>query len=77
MAKVDCSNIGNIDNIGEDIISLWQKIICRGGQLAKKDIDMDYVQDDSNLASHHNSSTRVLEPIIDEIKMSEQHLTQV
>lgn len=38
---------------------------------------MDYDQDDSNISSHHNPSTGILEPIIDEIEMSEEHLTKV
>ena len=77
VAEIDCLDISNVDNVSEDIVLLWQEIIRRGNQLVKEDIDIDYVQDNSNSASHHNFFTRVLEPIIDEIEMLEQHLTEI
>lgn len=69
VAKHDHSHISNIDNVSKDVVSSWQKVICRGGQLIEKDIDMDYNQDDSNISSHHNPSTGILKLIIDEIEM--------
>ena len=77
VAKYDHPDIGNIDNTNEDVISLWQKVIRRGGQIPEEDIDIDYNQDDSNISSHHNPSIGILELIIDEIEMSEEHLTKV
>ena len=77
VAKYDCPNIGDIDNISKDVVSSWQEVIRRGGQLPEEDIDMDYDQDDSNISSYHNPSTRILEPIIDEIEMSKEPLTKV
>ena len=71
IAEIDHLDIGNIDNVSEDVVLLWQKIIHRGSQLAEKDVDMDYIQDDSNLTSYHNSCTSVLELIIDKIEILE------
>lgn len=59
------------------MVSLWQEVVRRGGQLTEEDIDMDYNQDDFNISNHHNPSTGILEPIIDKIEMSEKHLTKV
>ncbi len=38
---------------------------------------MEDGQFESNLSSHHNAITRFLEPLIDEIKMSNELLTKV
>lgn len=77
VAKYNCLDIGNIDNIGENIISLWQKIICPDDELLKKDIDIDYNYDNSNISSPQNHSIGILEPIIDKIEMSEEYLTKI
>ena len=77
LAKHNYYDIGNIDNVSEDVISLWQEVIYRGGQLPEKDIDMDYNQDDSHISSHQNLFEEILELIIDEIEISEEHLTKV
>ncbi len=77
--ELDCPDIGDIDYVSEDIVSSWQKIICRGGQPTEidTDIDINYDHHKSNLSSHPDSLTRILEPIIGEIEMSEEHLTKV
>ncbi len=77
--ELDCPDIGNIDHVSEDIVSLWQEIIRRGGQPTKIDtnMDMDYDHHESNPSSHPNSSTGILEPIIGKIEMSEEYLTKV
>lgn len=77
VAKHNCLDIGNIDNVNKDVISLWQEVIRRGGQLPKEDIDMNYNQDNSNISSYDNLFTRILKPIIDAIKISEKYLTKV
>lgn len=42
VAKFDSSDMGNINNTNEDIMSSWQDIIYQSGQLLKKEIDTDY-----------------------------------
>lgn len=39
--KLDCFDIGNINHVGEDVILLWQEIICHDGQQIEVDTDMD------------------------------------
>ena len=77
--ELDCPNIGNIDHVSEDVVSLWQEIIRRSGQQTEidTDIDIDYDHHKSNLSGHPNSLTGILEPIIGEIKMSEEYLTKI
>lgn len=75
--QCDCPDLGNINYIKTDVISLSQKIIRRSGQEAEKDIDIDYIQNESNLSYYHNFSTKILELTIDEIIISEEHLTKV
>ncbi len=77
--ELDCPNIGDIDLVSKDIISLWHEIICRGGQLIEidTDIDMDYNHHKSNLSSHLDSWMGILEPIIGEMEISKEHLTKV
>ncbi len=41
------------------------------------DMDIDYNHYESNPSSHPDSSTGILEPIISEIEMSEEHLIKV
>lgn len=77
MDKLDRPDIGDIDHVGEDVVLLWQEIICRGGQPTEVDTDMDHDQHKSNPSGYPDFSTRILEPIIDEIEMSEEHLTEV
>ena len=38
---------------------------------------MDYDQNDSNISSYYNLSTRILEPIIHKIEMWKKHLIKV
>lgn len=77
--ELDCPNIGDIDLVSKDIISLWHKIICRGSQLIKIDIDidMDYNHHESNLSSYLDSLMGILKPIIGEMEISKEHLTKV
>ena len=75
--KLDRPDIGNIDHIKKDIVSSWQEIICRGGQLKEVDTNMDHDQYKSDLSGYPDSLTRILKPIIDEIKMSEEYLTKI
>ncbi len=77
--KLDCSDIGNIDHVSEDIVSSWQEIIRRGDQPTEidSDMDIDYDHHKSNPSSHPDSLTGILEPIIGKIEMSEEHLTEV
>ncbi len=77
--ELDCLDIGDIDHIREDVVSLRQDIIRRSDQLIEvdTDIDMDYDYHKSNLSSHPDSSTEILEPIIGKIEMLEEHLTEV
>ncbi len=58
---------------------MWQKIIRHGGQPIEidTDIDMDYDHHKSNLLSHPDSSTGILELIIGKIEMLEEYLTKV
>ncbi len=79
MDELDCSDIGDIDHFNEDIVSSWQEIIRRGGQIIEIDInmDIDYDHHEFNPSSHPNSLTRILGLIIGEIEMSEEHLTEV
>ena len=44
VAKIDSTDISDVNNINEDFVSLWQEIICRNGQLAEEDVDIDYIQ---------------------------------
>ncbi len=79
MDELDRPDIGYMDHVSEDVISLWQEIIRLGDQPTEIDInmDIDYDHHKSNLSSHPNSLTGILEPIIGEIKISEKHLTKV
>lgn len=38
---------------------------------------MDYIQNKSTLLCYHNSSTEILEPMIDEIEISQKYLIKV
>ena len=77
--ELDHPNIGDIDHVNEDIISSWQEIIRRGGQSTEidTDMDMDYDYYKSNPSSYPDFLTGILEPIIDEIEMLEEHLTKI
>lgn len=75
--KFNLSDLDNINYISKDVVSLWQEIIHYDDQEAEEDVDMYYVQNESNLSWHHYSFTRILEPIIDEIEMLEEHLTKL
>lgn len=77
MNKLNCSDIGNINHISEDIISLWQKIIHYDGQPTKIDPDMNYNQHKSNSLSYFNLLIGILKPIIDKIKISKEYLIKV
>ncbi len=77
--ELDCPDIGDIDHVSEDVVLSWQEIIRRNVQLTEIDIDMDmdYNHHESNPSSHPDFSTGILEPIIGEIEISEEHLTKV
>ncbi len=77
--ELDRPDISDINHVSEDVLSLWQEIIRRSGQLTEIDIDMDmdYNHHESNLSSHPDSLMGILEPIIGKIKMSEEHLTEI
>ena len=79
MDKLDYPDIGNIDYVSKNIVSLWQEIICRGDQLTEidTDMDMDFDHHKSNPSSYPDSLTGILESIIGEIEMLEEHLTEV
>lgn len=47
VAKYDHPHIGNINNVNEDGVSLWQKVIRYSKQLSEEDIYINYGQDDS------------------------------
>ncbi len=55
----------------------WQEIIRCGGQPAAIDADMEDGQFESNSSGHHGAATGFLEPLMDEIEMSEKLLTEV
>ncbi len=55
----------------------WQEIIHCNGQPAAIDADMEDGQFESNLSDHHGAATGFLEPLMDEIEMSEELLTKV
>ena len=77
--KLDRSDTGNIDHVSKDVVSLWQEIIRRSGQLIEvdTDINIDYNHHKSNLLGYPNSSTGILEPIIGKIEILEKHLTKI
>lgn len=75
--KYDHPDLGNINYVSEDVISLWQEIIRHSGQKAKKDIDIDYIQNKSNSSYYHNSLIRIFEPMIDKIEILEEYLTKL
>lgn len=66
----------NINNINKYIVLLLPDIICWNGQLLKKDIDMNYNENNFNLFYQNNLSIEILKPIIYKIKMSEKYLFQ-
>lgn len=51
VAEFDCPDIGNINNINENIVSLQQDIICQSSQLSEKKMDTDYTQNQSTQLS--------------------------
>lgn len=55
MDKLNFPDIGDIDYVSKDVVSLWQKIIRYNGQPTEVDIDMNYNQHKSNLLGHLNS----------------------
>ena len=77
--KLDCLNIGNIDDINKDIVLLWYKIIFHNGQLIEvnTNINMNYNYYKFNSLRHPNSSTGILESIIGKIEMLEEYLTKI
>ncbi len=77
--ELDHPDIDDIDHIREDIISSWQETIYCGYQPIEIDtnMDMDYNHHKSNLSGHPDSLMGILEPIIGEIKISEEHLTKI
>ena len=77
--KYNYFDIGNIDYVSKNVVSLWQKIICRGSQPTEVDIDMDmdYNHHKSNSSSHPDYLTQILEPITGKIKLSKEHLTKI
>ena len=74
--KLDRPAIGNIDHVGENVVLSWQKIIRRNGQPTEVDTDMNHNQHKSNPSGYLHSSTGILEPMIDKIKISEKQLTK-
>ncbi len=78
MDELDRPDIGNIDHIGENVILLWQEIICHDGQPIKvdSDMDMDYDHHKSNSSGHLDSSMGILEPIMDKIEILEKIFNQ-
>lgn len=72
-------DIGNMNYVSKNVISLWQKIIRHGGQPIEIDTNrnMDYNYHKFNLLGYSNSLTGILESIIGKIEMSEKHLTKV
>lgn len=79
MDKLDYLNIGNIDQVSKDVVLLWQDIIRRNGQPIEIDIDIDmnYNQHESNVSGYFDSSTEILESIIDKIEILEEYLTKI
>ncbi len=75
--EFDCLSINDIDQVSTDIMVLWQEIIRYGGQHIAIDVNMEDSQFESNLSGHHGTATEFLEPLIDEIEMSEELLTKV
>lgn len=45
VVQVDCPDIGDINNIDEDIVSSWQELIRRSGKLPEEEVDIDHIQD--------------------------------
>lgn len=52
-------------------------MIYHNDQLVEVNTDMDYTQYKFNLLGHYNTSTGILEPTIDKIKISEENFTKV
>ena len=77
VVEFDCPDKGNINNIDKDIMLFWQKIIRQSNQLPEKEMDTDCAQDQSTQSSCYNTINGILEPIFDEMKMSEEFLTKI
>ncbi len=75
--KFDHPSTDDIDQVSTDVVSSWQEIIRCDGQPAAIDADIEDGQFESNSSGHHGAATRFLEPLIDEIEMSEELLTEV
>lgn len=75
----DDPEIGDIDYINKNIISLLEKIIYHNGQQMKVDIDLDidYNHYKSHSLGHPNSSTEILELIIGKIERLKEYLTEI
>ncbi len=75
--KFDCPNTNDINQVSIDVMALWKKIICSGGQPTAIDVDMEDGQFESNSSGHHDTVTWFLEPLMDEIEMLKELLTKV
>ena len=56
--ELDCPDLGNIDHVRKDVVSLWQEIIRCSGQPTEVDTDIDCNQHKSNLSNYPDFSTK-------------------